>query len=74
MSWTRLKYLVQEDGSFEALSTLGRSVSCLNEYHHFKDTIIMEEYVSVLDYVMIMVFGCGSSARKEGTYLKFYTV
>ena len=63
--WTRLKHLVQEDGSFEALSTLGRSSECLQEYDDFKRDIILKEYASVLDYVMINIFECESS--KLGT-------
>ena len=67
ISWSRLQHLVQEDGSFEALSTLGRSTQCLEEYNHFKEHIILKEYASILDYVMISMFGCAREKRLVGT-------
>lgn len=71
ISWARLKHIVQEDGSLEAMSTLGRSSECFHRYHAFKKDIILKEYASILDYVMINIFEC-QRVKGRGTSLAWF--
>ena len=59
VSWDVLQDIVQ-DGSVDALGTLGRTVKDLEIYDEFKDKVIRREYASTVDYLMIKVFECES--------------
>jgi hypothetical protein len=59
VSWDVLQDIVQ-DGSVDALGTLGRTVKDLEIYDDFKDKVIRREYASTVDYLMIKVFECES--------------
>jgi hypothetical protein len=56
-TWSRLQDVIQ-DGSLEALSTLGRTPQVWREYRDFKNSYILQHYASTVDYLMIQIFQC----------------
>eukprot|EP00204_Picochlorum_oklahomense_P002892 CAMPEP_0118798592 /NCGR_PEP_ID=MMETSP1161-20130426/960_1 /TAXON_ID=249345 /ORGANISM="Picochlorum oklahomensis, Strain CCMP2329" /LENGTH=174 /DNA_ID=CAMNT_0006726055 /DNA_START=104 /DNA_END=628 /DNA_ORIENTATION=+ len=64
-TWSRLQDVIQ-DGSLEALSTLGRTPEVWREYRDFKNSYILQHYASTVDYLMIQIFQCPCTTNNEG--------
>mmetsp|Transcript_11925 Transcript_11925/g.35717 ORF Transcript_11925/g.35717 Transcript_11925/m.35717 type:complete len:227 (+) Transcript_11925:405-1085(+) len=63
-SWDRMRELI-EDGSEEALGTLGRTPGALVVYRKFRRKML-QQYVSIADYVMITKLDFSAETTEDG--------
>ena len=67
MPWNEAVEVVR-DGTSVALARLGRMPLQSKHYREFRDGVILQEYVSVTDYLYATVFGldCKQNSRRHG--------
>ena len=64
MTWDEAAAAIN-DGSTEALATLGRLPLEIKSYNEFRSTNILGKYASVTDYLLATIFSC-DCAPNEG--------